>query len=58
MEEQIKTGIDSLEISHTSTGKYSYSVKCYKRENETDEEFIKRLFTTEETIKQRYKQDE
>jgi hypothetical protein len=55
MEQIIKDKQSSVEVNRTSTGKYSWSVKIYFNEEETEnEKVLEKVKSIEEKLKERY----
>ena len=52
--EEIRTSMSSVSISKGMTGKYGWDVKIYFKEEQSNEEVLKRLFELEEKIKSKY----
>ncbi len=52
--EEIRTSICSVSLSKGMTGKYGWDVKIYFKEEQTNEEVLKRLFELETKIKEKY----
>lgn len=49
-----KDKIHSIELSKTSTGKYSYSVKLYFKEVEEADNILNKVAEIEEKLKEKY----
>lgn len=52
-----KDKIHSIEVSKTSTNKYSYSVKLYFREISEADEIINKIEELEKRLKDKYKNE-
>lgn len=49
-----RTQMSSVEVSKGMTGKYGWNVKIYFKEEQTNEEVLKRLTDLETAIKTKY----